>query len=118
MRDGSRRSVIATDATSPELWAMRYWHADAEISGRQWVTEIGLRRPQSGDVVECSIVVQTSEVSARVTAPVNASRPTVVRDIEDAGLLISPTPGRQVMTLTGDADTVEAFLYGIEDEVT
>lgn len=115
MRDGSRLSVIATDAASPELWAMRYSHADAEVSGRQWVTEVGLRRSQSGDAVECSIVVQTSEISARVTTPVNASRPTVVRDIDVAGLLVGPTPGRQLMTLADDADTVEAFLYGIED---
>jgi hypothetical protein len=63
MRDGSRLSVISNGAHSPELWAMRYSHADSEISGRPWITEIGLRRQHSGDPVECSVVVQASEIA-------------------------------------------------------
>lgn len=115
-RDGSRLSVITNGDTSPELWALRYAHADSEVSGRQWVTEIGLRRQRVGDVTECSVVVQTSEISARVTTPVRASRPTVVSDLADAGLLSSPTPGRKLVELNDDADAAEAFLYGVEDE--
>lgn len=87
LRDGSRVSVASQCDESSELWAMRYAHADSDTSGRQWVTEIGLRREHAGAAIECSVVVQTSEISARVTAPVSASRPTVVRDIADAGLL-------------------------------
>lgn len=115
-RDGSRLTTAAKPGDSPELWAMRYSHADSQVSGRQWVTEIGLRRERQEDPIECTVLVQTSEISARVVAPVKASRPVVVDDLREAGLIVAPTPGRELMTLTDDADNAAAFLYGIEDD--
>jgi RecA/RadA recombinase len=116
MRDSSRVSVVSLDGLAPELWAMRYAHADSEVSGRRWTTEIGMRRQRPHDPIECSVVVQTSEISTRVTTPALASRPIVVCNIAASCALDARTPGREIRTLHDDADEAEAFLYGVEDE--
>ncbi|MDO8795451.1 MAG: hypothetical protein Q7J25_12605 [Vicinamibacterales bacterium] len=116
MRDSSRVTVVSVDGSVPELWAMRYAHGDSEVSGRRWTTEIGMRRQRPRDPIECSIVVQTSEISARVITPVVPSRPIVVCNIADACHLDGATPGRTIRTLNDDADEAEAFLYGVQDD--
>jgi hypothetical protein len=115
MRDDSRVWIVSAGDKS-DLWAMRYTHPDSLVSGRRWQTEIGIRREKAHELLECSIVVQTNEISARVTAPINVSRPTLVRDIADACPLAGLTPGQRVITLNDDPDAAEAFLYGVQDE--
>src|SRR4051812_7751155 len=78
VRDGSVFTAITTEQ-QPDLWALRYEHGDSAVSGRHWVTEIGTRQTGTKDQVECSVIVRTNEVSARVAAPVTVSRPTVVK---------------------------------------
>lgn len=109
-----RLSVVASDFEFPQLAAIRYSHADREVTGRQWITDIGLRRESAAHSFECSIQVRTSEISARVISPVAASRPGIVNALASSGLLKTTTPGYRLNTLDDDAHTAEAFLYGIE----
>src|SRR6266513_2816638 len=69
-RDGSRIETWHTTSGDPALHAIRYTHGDRDVSGRQWVTEIGLRQSEQGREIECTVLVSTSEISTRVTAAV------------------------------------------------
>lgn len=61
-------------------WVLK--HPDASVSGRQWVTELGLKEDENGGA-QFSCVVQTEEQSILVLDPVQASRPRVVRFVFD-----------------------------------
>lgn len=59
------------------LYAWIFRNEDDKIIGRQWITEIGLKRTQSSTEVSC--VVRTEESSTLVNAPVSASRPRLMK---------------------------------------
>ncbi len=61
-------------------WVLK--HSDSQVSGRQWVTELGLK-DENGGPSHFSCVVYTEEQSILVSEPVQASRPRVVRFIFD-----------------------------------
>lgn len=114
LSDGSIvNSVSVRDADSPQLFAVSYAHGDSSVSGRQWITEIGLRQVSPDSPVECSVLLRTSEVSARVSAPVQATRPYVLADLVKRFPTISGTPGIKERRL--DEGSARAFLAAIED---
>lgn len=61
-------------------WVLK--HSDSQVSGRQRVTELGLK-DEDGGSSHFSCVVYTEEQSILVSEPVQASRPRVVRFIFD-----------------------------------
>lgn len=80
--DGSRGEVrswlrvAATDA-EPALYSWVLKNLDGSVPGRQWITELGLKK--SGQNVELSCVVKTDERSILAArSPVMASRPRVI----------------------------------------
>jgi hypothetical protein len=112
-RDGSRIETWHTPSGDPALHAMRYTHADKDVSGRQWVTEIGLRYLKQGREIECTVLVSTNDISTRVTAAVQASRPLFVADLLTA---CAPTPrtcGLRLIRL--DATSASDFRYLLFD---
>lgn len=114
LSDGSTvNSVSVRDADSPQLFAVSYAHGDSSVSGRQWITEIGLRQVSPDAPIECSVLLRTSEVSARVSAPVQATRPYVLADLVKRFPTISGTPGIKERRL--DEGSARAFLAAIED---
>lgn len=114
LSDGSTvESVAVTKADAPQLFAVSYAHGDSTVSGRQWITEIGLRQVTSGSPIECSVLLRTSEVSARVSAPVQASRPYVLAEMVKRFPAMSGTPGIKEHRL--DENSAKAFLAAIED---
>src|SRR5690606_37974861 len=80
LRDGSTLTSRATLSNDKEK-LYPYWfcaqlsHRDEKISGRRWITEIGLHQEADGAPIECSLLLRTDEVSARVTAPIQVTRP-------------------------------------------
>jgi len=112
-RDGSRIETWHTPFGDPALHSIRYTHADREVSGRQWVTEIGLRGPKPAHEIECTVLVTTSEISTRVTAAVRATRPLFVGDLLN---VCGPTPrtcGLRLLRL--DAANANDFPYLLFD---
>jgi hypothetical protein len=80
-KDGwSVRSHIAVDAF-PHLLSIELVHPDSAVKGRRWHTEIGLQHRTADADVEVTVLVQTSEISARVTDPVQPGAPTIVTEI-------------------------------------
>lgn len=86
------RSVSGIDQY-PKILAINYAHPDAIVSGRQWVTEVGLRQESASSPVECTILLNTDEISTRVSEPVKASRPNLVTELVRRCRLDSRTQG-------------------------
>jgi hypothetical protein len=120
--DGGRKSAwlrsYAALGEEPEMHAWRLRHADDDVSGRQWLVEIGLKRESSG--VEFSCVIQTEELSVLITKPVAASRPRLIRylignlkDGVDARFSID-TPGVILKEVGADRDSYRGLLAEID----
>jgi hypothetical protein len=115
--DGATISSLATldDDDAPQYpyhFCARLQHGDPIVSGRRWSTEVGIRQYSSSDKIECSILLQTDEISARVNAPIQVTRPKIVELIVNNCSPTERTPGKTVISLT--EDNAGAFLYEIE----
>ncbi len=97
----------------PSLSSIRYTHPDAVVKGRRWVTEIGFRKDGPTKELDCSILLRTEEISARVSEPVRPSRPGVVLEILKLCRPSPEVPGLKVSHL--DGESAEAFLPAVED---
>ncbi len=97
----------------PSLTSIRYTHPDAVVKGRRWVTEIGFRKDGPTKEMDCSILLRTEEISARVSEPVRPSRPGVVLEILKRCRPSPGVPGLEIAQL--DGESAEAFLPAVED---
>jgi hypothetical protein len=119
LRDGQHvhsRSNGFSDGTigHPFLFCAQFSHSDDKVSGRRWVTEIGLRQERSGEPVECTFLLKTDEVSARVIAPIQVTRPRLVADLVEECSPSAKTPGVKIKIL--DEISATAFLVEVEHE--
>lgn len=119
LKDGSALTSRAT-LTEDKQRAYPFWfcaqlgHRDELIAGRRWITEVGLRQEAEGEPVECSVLLRTEEVSARVTAQVQVTRPRLVEHLILSCNPSGQTPGLKVKRLT--AESAPAFLVEVERE--
>jgi hypothetical protein len=98
----------------PYLFSAQLGHRDNTVSGRKWITEVGIRQEAAGRPVECSLLLKTDEVSARVTAPIQVTRPKLVEQLLKTCKPATETPGLVVKTL--DEHSARAFLHEVERE--
>lgn len=98
----------------PYLFSAQLSHRDDTVSGRKWITEVGIRQEAAGRPVECSLLLKTDEVSARVTAPIQVTRPKLVEQLLKTCKPAMETPGLVVKTL--DEHSAKAFLHEVERE--
>ncbi len=99
MKDGSRIESWAASSAFPVLHAVRYTHRDSRVSGRQWVTEVGVRLEDATSPIQCSVLLRTNEISPRVSAKVEVTRPRVVEYIIRESSISGRTPGLTVSVL-------------------
>ena len=100
---------------SPSLVGFRLTHPDRSVSGREWITEFGLRRDNEGGEIHCTVVLRTAEVSIRVSRLPQVSRPNLVGDIVMKAKPGQLCPGRAIKRLT-DGDAARAFEVSVLDE--
>jgi hypothetical protein len=108
----SRIQVVAASDESPQLFNIRFSHRDATVAGRDWSTEIGAEFHADGSGA-CSVLLETQEISARVTAPIDATRPMIAYELASEDFVSDGTPGREILSLP-DSDAAEAFRVSIE----
>lgn len=96
----------------PYAFCAQLSHRDQAVSGRKWITEVGLRQEGADTPIECSLLLKTDEVSARVTEPIQVTRPTLVEQLIKKCLPTGQTPGLTTKHL--DEDSAEAFLQSLE----
>jgi len=119
LRDGSMAvsrttSYTATALTHPFLFCAQLSHGDSEVAGRRWLTEIGLRQLEKDGPVECTVLSRTEEISARVTAQIQVTRPRIVQTLMETCEPSSNTPGLRVKQL--DESSAAAFVVEVERE--
>lgn len=117
--DGATVSSLETvDETGgrrfPYLFSARLTHGQADAPGRRWVTEIGFIQISDADVITCSVLLQTEEVSAKVSFPIQATRPRIVETLISNCNPVGSTPGLTVTRVTND--NAAAFSHEIERE--
>jgi len=96
----------------PYLFCARLVHPDERVSGRRWLSEVGLRQETAGSPIECSVLVRTEEISARVTSPVQVTRPRFIVDLVSTCKPVGHTPGLSVKRL--NEESADAFLREVE----
>lgn len=114
LRDGSRvesQSTIATPQEFPLLLSVKYSHA-GDVPGRQWSTEIGIKQDLPDAPFQFSILLQTHEISARVTAPIQPTRPHIVEELVRNCSAVPSTPSIRARSL--DENNAKAFLQSLE----
>lgn len=119
LSDGSTLTSKATsnfseNLTYPYLFSAQLSHRDDAVAGRKWVTEVGVRQDAAGEPVECTLLLKTDEVSARVTSPIQVTRPKLIEHLIKACNPVGATPGMTVKRL--DEDSARAFLHEVERE--
>lgn len=119
LKDGSTLSSRVTlgefkEKPYPYLFCAQLSHRDDRVSGRKWVTEIGLRQEAEGEPIECSLLLRTEEVSARVIAPIQVTRPRLVEQLINTCKPLGQTPGLKVKQLS--RESAEAYLHEVERE--
>lgn len=117
LKDGSAltsRATLSDDRQRvyPFWFCSQLSHRDDKVSGRRWITEIGLRQEAEGDPVECTILLRTEEVSARVLTSIQVTRPRLVEQLVVSCNPAGQTPGLSAKKLT--LDSAAAFLREVE----
>ena len=117
LKDGSTLTSRATwsddkGKTYPFWFCAQLSHRDEKIAGRRWITEIGLHQEAEGQPIECSLLLRTDEVSARVTASIQVTRPKLVEQLIQSCNPLGQTPGLKVKQLT--LESASAFLREVE----
>jgi hypothetical protein len=110
--------VYATCEEEPELYAWVLKNPDEIVRGRQWITELGLKKYRGS--LELSCIVKTDEHSTLVASPVTASRPRVIgyvanniQQAADADFGIAVC-GVAVKSVGDDRDSYRGLLAEIE----
>jgi hypothetical protein len=117
--DGASLSSLATldDQGSPIFpyhFSARLAHGQPGVPGRRWVTEVGLRQAAADQEILCSVLLRTDEISAKVTDPIQVTRPRIVELIVGRCGPSNHTPGLSVIQLT--EENAAAFGYEVERE--
>jgi hypothetical protein len=117
--DGAALSSLATadekgQPVFPYYFCARLVHGQPDVPGRRWVTEVGIRQTNESDTLQCSVLLKTDEISARVTAPIQVTRPKIVQKLIEHCSPIGKTPGLSIIRLNEENTT--AFAYEIEHE--
>jgi len=117
LKDGStlvsRSTWSETNGRAYPFWfSAQLSHRDEKISGRRWITEIGLHQEFEGKPIECTLLLRTDEVSARVTATIQVTRPKLVEQLIQSCNPLGQTPGLKIKQLT--LESASAFLREVE----
>ncbi len=103
--DGAALSSLVTldDHGSPVFpyhFSARLTHGQPGVPGRRWVTEIGMRQAAPEQEIQCSVLLKTDEISARVIDPIQVTRPRIVEYLLSRCHPSPTTPGLAVLKMT------------------
>lgn len=110
---GAVVDVLYTDSQSPYLHAVRYTHPDTKVTGRLWITEIGIKAEEGAASIQVSVVLATQDIASSALPPVAPTRPRVVGRLLSANAPLPGTAGLEAHSL--NLQNVEAFLTHLRD---
>jgi len=109
---GKKVRTYKADARDPSVYGILFSNPDSSIRGRQWITEIGVRSESNS--VFCTVLLETSDISTRVTEIPATTKPKLIRYLNDNCQLAPETVGTTVINLKEDDQTLRAFLSELE----
>lgn len=98
----------------PYFFSASLSHRDDTVSGRLWITEIGLHQESDTSIIDCSILLKTEEISARVVTPIKVTRPKLVPLLLENCNPVERTPSLSEKSL--DEWNAMAFYQEIESQ--
>jgi hypothetical protein len=110
---GETLEVYKTDEHFPQIYCFRYVEKDQEVAGRQWTTEIGIKRETKVSDIQCAFLVQTSEISPIVQQPSQTTRPRLISTFLEKFKATKKTAGLEIIELNELSDA-EALSYEID----
>jgi hypothetical protein len=110
---GTTIDVRYSDSTTPYLHAIRLTHPDRDISGRRWITEIGLSAEDGGATIAMTIVLHTEDITSNALGAVHLTRPRVVQMLMEQHRLATLAPAQSVQHL--NATTHAEFVALVQD---
>ena len=118
-KDGATvRSISTGDENFADGWpfllSVQFTHTDDRVSGRRWITEIGVRQSATSQPIECSVLLKTEELSALVESTVEVTRPRIVGELIDSCNPDPKTPGLSLKNVK--SEEAKAFLMAIEHD--
>lgn len=96
----------------PFLFSAQLTHPDDKTPGRRWTTEIGMSQTTTGDPIKFSLLLKTEEIAALVNTPVQATRPSLIKQLIQLCHPAVHTPGLKVKQLT--KESARAFSIEID----
>ena len=115
----SRLRIFSCYDGEPALCAWVLKHGDADVWGRQWTVEVGVKK--SAGPLEVSCVVKTDERNTLISSPVSASQPRVIRYIlanvasnKWDVAFAEAVPGQILRPVGKDRDSYRALLHEIQ----
>lgn len=105
------RSYVAVEQ-QPLMYSILLSHPDHTVSGRQWITEIGIREEGENTIV--SILLETSDISTLVTEIPSTTKPRLVNFLQNNGEFHPETVGLKVLSFSNDRESLTALSYEIE----
>lgn len=107
-------AVTTIEQGYPMQTSIRVTHGDNAVSGRQWATEIGMWHDSPESNLQCSVLLETQEISTRVSEAVEVTRPIIVHQLIERFGHPARCPGKRgVLQLT--AAEASDFCHFLED---
>lgn len=97
---------------NPHMYSILFSNPDRDVSGRQWITEIGLLAVEGG--VLFSLLLETSDISTQVKSIPNSTRPMVIDYIRKNCALHHGIVGREHKKISNSEDDFRSLLADIE----
>lgn len=104
------RTFVA-DELSPKLYSILFTHPDKNVSGRQWISEIGIKVENNKTLI--SILLEISDVSTRVKEPPKTTKPNLVALLHNSNVLDYQTIGFKAKKLKNNLNEFKGLDYEI-----
>ncbi len=104
--------TFRADARKPLLYGILFSDPDASVSGRQWITEIGIKADSDG--VVCSVLLETSDISTRVRDIPVTTKPKLIKYLIKNCQPAPETVGTSIQKVEPDEDSLKSFLASVE----
>ena len=112
--DRMKVRTFKADAAYPKLYSILFSNPDANVRGRQWITEIGLRVEEHKPVY-FTLMLETSEISTQVRETPVTTKPRLINYLKKNCEFSTDTIGLRFKTLSNDEADLTAFMYEIEN---
>lgn len=108
---GSYVRTYTADKFDSKTYSIMYTHPDKNVSGRQWITEIGISKEEHATFI--SILLEISDVSTMVDSRPMATRPLLVSFLKRNCTFDHDVVGQNIISIRNDYGDYQYLLHEI-----